>query len=592
LAKRTKAVGIEIPSKGEPPSSLPKALTGISGLDEISGGGLPRGRATIVCGGPGCGKTMLGMEFLMRGAQEFNEPGVLIAFEETPQEMERNVASLGFDLKSLVDRKKLFLDYVYVEPSEIQETGDYDLEGLFIRLQHAVDTVGAKRIFLDTLEALFSGFSNEGVLRAELRRLFRWLKERNLTTVITAEKGEKTLTRHGLEEYVSDCVILLDHRVREQISTRRLRIVKYRGTSHGADEYPFLIDDRGISVLPVTSLEMQHQVTNERVPTGIADLDEMLGGKGFYKGSSVLISGTAGSGKTTMAATFVDAACRRGENCLFIGFEESVSQVSRNMRSVGLDLNQWVEKGLLVHEAWRPSQYGIEMHLLRIHKIVEAVKPQHVIIDPITNLITGSAPKEVYSMLIRLMDYLKGRQITSIFTNLTVKSEELEQTDIGISSLTDTWILCRDMELNGERNRCVYILKSRGMAHSNQVREFVMSHEGIRLVPPYIGSGRVLTGSSRAAQEAKERADALVRSQEIDQMQEALERKRNTLEAQIKVMKMDFAAEELELERIIRQQQSREKQLQVERDAMNRIRMGESDQTTDSAIAKSAGDGM
>ena len=592
MAKRTKAVGIEIPSKGEPPSSLPKALTGISGLDEISGGGLPRGRATIVCGGPGCGKTMLGMEFLMRGAQEFNEPGVLIAFEETPQEMERNVASLGFDLKSLVDRKKLFLDYVYVEPSEIQETGDYDLEGLFIRLQHAVDTVGAKRIFLDTLEALFSGFSNEGVLRAELRRLFRWLKERNLTTVITAEKGEKTLTRHGLEEYVSDCVILLDHRVREQISTRRLRIVKYRGTSHGADEYPFLIDDRGISVLPVTSLEMQHQVTNERVPTGIADLDEMLGGKGFYKGSSVLISGTAGSGKTTMAATFVDAACRRGENCLFIGFEESVSQVSRNMRSVGLDLNQWVEKGLLVHEAWRPSQYGIEMHLLRIHKIVEAVKPQHVIIDPITNLITGSAPKEVYSMLIRLMDYLKGRQITSIFTNLTVKSEELEQTDIGISSLTDTWILCRDMELNGERNRCVYILKSRGMAHSNQVREFVMSREGIRLVPPYIGSGRVLTGSSRAAQEAKERADALVRSQEIDQMQEALERKRNTLEAQIKVMKMDFAAEELELERIIRQQQSREKQLQVERDAMNRIRMGESDQTTDSAIAKSAGDGM
>jgi circadian clock protein KaiC len=592
LAKRTKAVGIEIPSKGEPPSSLPKALTGISGLDEISGGGLPRGRATIVCGGPGCGKTMLGMEFLMRGAQEFNEPGVLIAFEETPQEMERNVASLGFDLKSLVDRKKLFLDYIYVEPNEIQETGDYDLEGLFIRLQHAVDTVGAKRIFLDTLEALFSGFSNEGVLRAELRRLFRWLKERNLTTVITAEKGEKTLTRHGLEEYVSDCVILLDHRVREQISTRRLRIVKYRGTSHGADEYPFLIDDHGISVLPVTSLEMQHKVTNERVPTGIADLDEMLGGKGFYRGSSILISGTAGSGKTTMAASFVDAACRRGENCLFIGFEESVSQVSRNMSSVGLDLNQWVEKGLLVHEAWRPSQYGIEMHLLRIHKLVEAVKPQHVIIDPVTNLITGSAQKEVYSMLIRLMDYLKGRQITSIFTNLTVKSDELEQTDIGISSLTDTWILCRDMELNGERNRCVYILKSRGMAHSNQVREFVMSRDGIRLVAPYIGSGLVLTGSSRAAQEAKERADALVRSQEIDQRQEALERKRNALEAQIKVLKMDFAAEELELERIISQQQSREKQLQLERDAMNRMRMGESDQTTDSAIAKSAGDGM
>jgi circadian clock protein KaiC len=590
LAKRSKAVDFEIPLNGEPHTSLlPKAPTGINGLDEISGGGLPRGRTTIVCGGPGCGKTMLGMEFLIRGAQEFNEPGVLIAFEETPQEMERNVASLGFDLKTLVDRKKLFLDYVYVEPSEIQETGDYDLEGLFIRLQHAVDTVGAKRIFLDTLEALFSGFSNEGVLRAELRRLFRWLKERNLTTVITAEKGEKTLTRHGLEEYVSDCVILLDHRVREQISTRRLRIVKYRGTSHGADEYPFLIDDRGLSVLPVTSLEMQHKVSNERVPTGIADLDEMLGGKGFYRGSSVLISGTAGIGKTTMAASFVDAACRRGERCLFVGFEESVGQVARNMSSVGLNINQWVEKSLLAHEAWRPSQYGIEMHLLRIHKLIDTVKPQHVVIDPITNLITGSAQKEVYSMLIRLMDYLKAHQITSIFTNLTVNSNELEQTDIGISSLTDTWILCRDMELNGERHRCVYILKSRGMSHSNQVREFVMSREGIRLVAPYIGSGVVLTGSSRVAQE---KADALVRSQEIDQRQEALERKRSALEAQIKVLKMDFAAEELELERTIRQQQSREKQLQLERDAMNRIRMGGSDQTTESAIAKGAGDGM
>jgi circadian clock protein KaiC len=408
--------------------------------------------------------------------------------------------------------------------------------------------------------------------------------------VITAEKGEKTLTRHGLEEYVSDCVILLDHRVREQISTRRLRIVKYRGMSHGADEYPFLIDSQGISVLPVTSLEMQHKVSMERVPTGIDDLDEMLGGKGFYRGSSVLISGTAGSGKTTMSASFVDAACRRGERCLFVGFEESVDQVARNMSSVGLDLKQWVEKDLLVHEAWRPSEYGIEMHLLRIHKLIDAVKPEHVVIDPITNLITGGAQKEVYSMLIRLMDYLKGRKITSVFTNLTVNNNELEQTDIGISSLTDTWILCRDLELNGERNRCVYVLKSRGMPHSNQIREFVMSREGIRLVPPYIGSGVVLTGSSRVAQEAKEKADALVRSQEIEQRQEALERKRSALDAQIKVLKMDFAAEELELERVIKLQQSCEAQLELERDAMNRIRKGPPEQTMDSAMAKGAGD--
>ena len=589
MAKRTKPRDFEPRLNGEPHgTSLPKAATGIKGLDEISGGGLPRGRTTIVCGGPGCGKTMLGMEFLIRGAQEFNEPGVLMAFEETPTEMAQNVASLGFDLKKLVDTKQLFLDYVFVEPSQIQETGDYDLEGLFIRLQSAVDAVAAKRVCLDTLEALFSSFSNEGVLRAELRRLFRWLKDRNLTTVITAEKGEKTLTRHGLEEYVSDCVILLDHRVQEQISTRRLRIVKYRGTSHGADEYPFLIDAQGISVLPVTSLQMRHRVSDERVPTGIADLDEMLGGKGFYRGSSILISGTAGSGKTTMAASFVDAACRRGERCLFVGFEESVDQVSRNMKSVGVNLEQWSEKGLLVHEAWRPSQFGIEMHLLRIHKLIDAVQPRHVVIDPITNLINGSAPKDVFAMLVRLMDYLKGLQITAVFTNLTENSSS-EQTDIGISSLTDTWILCRVVESNGERNRCMYVLKSRGMAHSNQVREFVMSGRGIRLIPPYIGAGMVVTGSSRLAQEAKEKAETLVRSQEIERKQQALERKRSALEAQIKALEMEFGAEELDLQGTIRQQEAREKQLELERDAANRIRSGESGQTIDSEIAKGAG---
>jgi circadian clock protein KaiC len=568
---------LEVPSNGEPHVPLlEKAATGIAGFDEISGGGLPRGRTAIVCGGPGCGKTMFGLEFLIRGARDFGEPGVLVAFEETPEEMVRNVASMGLDLQKLVDQKKVFLDYVFIEPSEIQETGDYDLEALFIRLQHAIDSVGAKRVCLDTLEALFSGFSNEGVLRAELRRLFRWLKERGLTTIITAEKGEKTLTRHGLEEYVSDCVILLDHRVREQISTRRLRIVKYRGTSHGADEYPFLIDSNGMSVLPVTSLEMRHIVSDERVPTGISDLDEMLGGKGFYRGSSILISGTAGSGKTTMAASFAEAACSRGERCLYVGFEESVDQVSRNMKSVGLDLKKWSDKGLLVHEAWRPSQYGIEMHLLRIHKLVEKVRPHHVVIDPITNLITGSAQKEVYSMLMRLMDFLKGRQITALFTNLTVDSDQPEQTDIGISSLTDTWILCRDVELNGERNRCVYILKSRGMSHSNQVREFVMSPQGIRLIAPYIGAGLVLTGSSRLAQEAKEKADALLSAQELEQKQKVLERKRKALEAQIEALKMEFGAEELELERVVHVQKKRDDQLQLERDAMNQSRSGSS----------------
>lgn len=590
MAYRPKDVEPSSGSNGFPQASpLPKAVTGIKGLDEITQGGLPRGRTTIVCGGPGCGKTMLGMEFLIRGAQEFNEPGVLMAFEETPDEIARNVTSLGFDLKKLVDRKKLFLDYVFVEPSEIHETGEYDLEGLFIRLQHAVNSVGAKRVFLDTLEALFSGFTNEGILRAELRRLFRWLKEHQLTAVISAEKGEKTLTRHGLEEYVSDCVILLDHRVREQISTRRLRIVKYRGTAHGADEYPFLIDDQGISVLPITSLEMQHTVSTERISTGIADLDEMLGGEGFYRGSSILISGTAGSGKTTMAASFADAICRRGERCLFIGFEESVGQVARNMASVGFDLGQWAKQDLLVHEAWRPSEYGIEMHLLRIHKLIEKMRPQHVVIDPITNLITGSAQKDVYSMLVRLMDYLKGQQITAVFTSLTKNSGELEQTDIGISSLTDTWILCRDIEMNGERNRGLYVLKSRGMAHSNQIREFVMGRNGIRLVTPYIGAGHVLTGSSRVAQEAKEKAEAIIRSQELERRQEALERKRRAVDAQVKALQVEFAAEEIELERAIQQQEAAENQINLERDAMNRIRIGSTERHVNGEISKTAG---
>ena len=590
MASHRKTVHLNRSANGDVPNStLPKAPTGIKGLDEVSGGGLPQGRTTIVCGGPGCGKTMLGMEFLIRGARDFGDPGVLVAFEETPEEIERNVASLGFSLTELVDRKKLFLDYVFVEPAEIQETGEYDLEGLFIRLQHAVDSIGAKRVFLDTLEALFSGFSNDGILRAELRRLFRWLKERNLTTVITAERGQESLTRHGLEEYVSDCVILLDHRVREQVSTRRLRIVKYRGTSHGADEYPFLIDDQGISVLPVTSVEMQHDVSNERVSTGIPDLDDMLGGKGFYRGSSVLISGTAGSGKTTMAATFADAACRRGERCLYVGFEESVRQVARNMSSVGLDLAQWEKKELLVHKTWRPSQYGIEMHLLRIHKLIDTIQPRHVVIDPITNLVTGSEHREVYSMLMRLMDYLKSQKITCIFTSLTKTSDEWEQTDIGISSLIDTWILCRDLELNGERNRCVYVLKSRGMAHSNQIREFFMSREGIRLVAPYIGSGLVLTGSSRMAQEAKEKADALLRSQDTERRQAALDRKRSTLQAQIEALKLEFASEELELERIIQEQRIGQRQVEQERLVMNRIRTGTREQAADSKTAETAG---
>jgi circadian clock protein KaiC len=525
---------------------------------------LPRGRTSIVCGGPGCGKTMLGLEFLVRGVEEFGEPGVLIAFEETPEEMTQNVSSLGFDLKKLCDQKKLYLDFVRIEPSEIHETGDYDLEGLFLRLQHAVDSVGAKRVVLDTLEALFTGFPNQDVLRSEVRRLFRWLKDRGLTTVVTAEKGEGTLTRHGLEEYVSDCVILLDHRIEEQISTRRLRIVKYRGTSHDADEFPFLIDESGLSVLPLTSLSLNHKVSKERISTGVPDLDVMMQGKGYFRGSTILVSGTAGSGKTTLGSHFAEACCRRGERCLYVGFEESTEQVLRNASSVGIDLGRYIKNGQLVHQSWRPTQYGLEMHLLRIHKLLESIKPQSIIVDPISNLVMTSNERDVRSMLMRLVDFLKERAVTALLLNLTAGGEHLEATQQHISSLVDTWILLRDLEQSGERNRCLYILKSRGMAHSNQLREFVITSKGIRLLPAYIGSGQVYTGSARLVQEAKDASEAVARKQALERKQFELSAKRRELEARIQSLRAEYTAEEKEMERLIGQAQSVESRFDLD----------------------------
>ena len=557
-------------------SRLEKSLTGIGGFDEITQGGVPKGRPSIVCGGPGCGKTMFALEFLVRGATQYDEPGVLMTFEETTGEMTKNVASLGFDLQDLSARKKLFMDYVRVEPSEIQETGEYDLEGLFVRLQHAVDSVGAKRVVLDTLEAVFSGFSNSGLLRAEIRRLFRWLKDRGLTTVVTAERGDGTLTRYGLEEYVSDCVVFLDHRITEQVSTRRLRVIKYRGSSHGADEYPFLIDEQGLSVMPSSSMRLNHAVSSERVSSGVADLDAMLEEKGFYRGSTVLVSGTAGSGKSSVAAHFANQVCGDGKRCLYVAFEESQAQAVRNMRSVGIDLEKHVKKGLLRFEAWRPTQNGLEMHLLRIHKLVEEHRPDAVVIDPITNLTVGTA-NELHSTLMRLIDFLKSWGTTALFTSLTAgKDKDLEQTEVGISSLIDTWIFLRDVELNGERNRCLYVLKSRGMAHSNQVREFVMTKEGVRLLPVYVGAGSVLTGSARLSQEAREHAEEQGRQQQTEQKRKELERRRAAVEGQIELLRAQLAEEEERFTLVLHEEEERKRRLREDSMAMLKIRNVES----------------
>ena len=558
-----------------PATRLPKCPTGIQGLDEITDGGLPRGRPTLVCGGAGCGKTLLAAEFLVRGAVQFDEPGVLMAFEETEKELEANVASLGFDLEGLVKRKKIVIDYIHVEPSEVQESGDYDLEGLFVRLNHAIDSIGAKRVVLDTLEALFACRPNETILRAELRRLFRWLKDKGVTAVITAERGRETLTRHGLEEYVSDCVIVLDHRVTNQIATRHLRVVKYRGALHGTNEFPFLIGDTGISVLPITSLGLNHKTSSERIATGIPRLDAMLGGKGFFRGSSILLTGTPGTGKTIVSANFAHAAARRGERVLFFSFEESPDQILRNMHSIGLHLEPLVKSNLLRFHSARPSLYGLEMHLATMFKEIVTFQPQVVVIDPITSLMDVGSDYECRGMVTRLVDYLKARQITTLFTSLTQGGHALQQSEASMSSLMDSWLLLQDFEGNGERNRVLYVLKARGMSHSNQVREFLISDRGIDVVDAYIGASGVLTGSARAAQGALEKAAVLTSQQEAARRKRELERRREAIERQIGGLRSDYENETMELRRIDEQVGTSTLMLTSERAASGRLRQAD-----------------
>ena len=492
--------------------SIAKTKTGVNGLDEITMGGIPQGRPTLVCGGPGCGKTLLSLEILVKGATEFNEPGVFLAFEEKTEELIANTASLGFDLEKLQRQKKIRLDYVRIERSEIEETGEYDLDGLFIRLEHAINSIGAKRVVLDTIENLFAGLTNMGILRAELRRLFLWLKDKGVTAIVTGEQGEGKLTRHGLEEYVSDCVILLDHRVINQISTRRLRIVKYRGSVHGTNEYPFLIDEEGITVLPVTSLKLDRQVSSERIKTGIPTLDEMFGGRGYYRGSSILVSGMAGTGKTSIAAHFIHESCKRKEKAVFFAFEESPAQIIRNMKSIGLNLEPCVKKGILEFHSARPALYGLEMHLSTIYKMIKKVRPTTVVLDPITNLVSVGLINEVNSMLLRLIDFLQGEGITVMLTALMRTSED--RTDEGVSSLVDTWISIKDEEANGERNRALYVMKSRGMKHSNQVREFEITKQGLKLIEIYLGATGILVGSQREEQKLQKlKGQALIDQQ-------------------------------------------------------------------------------
>jgi circadian clock protein KaiC len=569
MSKQVAASGTSRKRSAQGPSStsagVEKSPTGIEGFDELARGGLPKGRPTLICGGPGCGKTLFGMEFLVRGARQFGEAGVFLAFEETAAEIASNVTSLGFDVGALVSEKLLVIDHVHLERSEIQETGEYDLEGLFLRLGHAIDSIGARRVVIDTLETLFSSFDDHGTLRAELRRLFRWLKEKGVTAIITAERGDGALTRQGLEEYVSDCVIQLDNRVSEQVTTRRLRIVKYRGSTHGANEYPFLIGEKGISVLPLSSITLEYQASEERVSSGVAALDAMLGGQGYFRGSSILVSGSAGSGKSTLAAHFACAVCASGQRVSYFAFEESPSQILRNMRSIGLDLRPWVEEGLLAIHASRPSMCGLERHLVQINELVREHGPQAVILDPISALAQAGSPADVQSMLARVVDAMKDRGITAMLTNLSDEQGAGASSAAGVSSLMDTWLLLREVELGGERNRGLSVMKSRGMAHSNQIREFVIGERGIELKDVYVGAEGALTGSMRVAQESRERA-------EEDERIQALARRRRALESQLALLRSDLAAQEEELRALETESTQGKRRLEQERQQMGRSR--------------------
>ena len=469
-----------------PKVELQKCLTGIKGFDEITEGGIPRNRITLLCGSTGTGKTLLGVDFLIHGASHYNEPGVFMSFEETEDELYKDVASLNLNLQALVAEKKILIDYVLLERKDVQEAGEFNLEGLFVRLELAIDSIKAKRVVLDSIESLFAGVTDAGILRLEIKRLFRWLKDRQVTALITGELQQGAFTRHGLEEYISDCIILVDNRVREQIATRRIRVIKYRGSNHGANEYPFVIDQGGLSVIPITSAGLDQPGTAERVATGIASLDKLFQGGGYTRGSTILASGTAGTGKTSLAAAFAVETCRRGERCLFLSYEESAGQLIQNLSSIGFDLEPLVKKGLLKIVSTRPSFFGLEMHLLDLYKLMAEFQPRAVVIDPLTSLLGQGNRLEIQSMLTRLIDALKSKGITGFFTSLVSSTEQNDTSgEIGVSSLIDTWIVVRELEENEGRRRIrgIYIVKSRGMGHSSDVHKLILSDNGLLLVP-------------------------------------------------------------------------------------------------------------
>jgi len=524
-------------------AKLTKALTGIKGFDEITDGGLPRNRPTLLCGNTGCGKTVMSMEFLVHGAVQFSEPGVFFSFEETVDELVTNMESIHIDMEKLIREKKIYIEYLESGKSQVAQAGRYDLEGLFMRLQNAIQKVDAKRVVLDSMDALFYGLDKE-ILRTEVKRLFKWLKEKGVTSLITSEINEQFVTKTGLEQFVADCVITLDSRVIDQTTTRRLRIVKMRGSGHGINEYPFMIDGAGVSILPVMSQMANQNLTNNRISSGIKDFDGMLDGKGYFEGSSILISGSAGTGKTSIAISLINETCKNNMKGLYCAFEESTSQLTRNMRSIGLDIQPYIASGLLKLYSSRPTIQNLELHLISIQNIIEEFKPQILILDPVTNLMSEGINSEIRQMLAHFVDFLKSKNITTLFTAaITLESIKSNPSDEGISAMMDTWILVRDIELNSERNRGIYVLKSRGMNHSTQVREFVITDEGIKLLPIYVSPHGILTGTSKLEETLRQEEERKLFENKIKIREHELEIKREIMENNISLLKTEFNAE-------------------------------------------------
>ena len=529
-------------------ATLEKCPTGIAGFDDLSEGGLPRGRPTLLAGPAGSGKTLFALEFVLHGIEQFQEPGVFVSFEETPEELAVNVASLGYDLARHQEEKLLSILHIELEPGELIEAGEYDLDGLFLRLGAAIDATGARRIALDAVANLFSAFTDLRILRSEFRRLMNWLKNKGISAVVTTERGTEAITRHGLEEYIADCVIALDNRIEDQVATRRLRIVKYRGSPHGGDECPFVLNRYGFSVMPVTSAGLAYPVSSERMSSGIPSLDVMLSG-GFFRGSSVLISGTSGTGKSSIGAQMVDAACRRGERCLYVALEESPDQIERNMNSIGLDLGQWRRAGLLHFHAARPTSSGLETHLASLSGLVRKFQPQVVVIDPITAFDISTNEERVKLMLVRAVDLFKSLGITSLFTALNTGGSAPESTSVAISSLVDAWLLLRNLESAGERTRGLYVCKARGTVHSNQIREFLLTDTGMKLVDVMLDSdGQILTGSARLMHQRFEENQGKSRSAETLRRRAVLEKRRRVLDARIDAMRAEYEDELQSLE--------------------------------------------